>query len=102
MSGRGWGSHMGSMGKRRYRRTRASRGGGGPHLDQTEIDLGPWARTRSPYLVEERIADYGRFARGLNRATGWRRTAGLVLVAVTLGGSAIVMAAVGIARLISR
>ena len=38
----------------------------GDHFDD-------WARTRSPYLIESRIEDFGRFARGLKRAPRWAR-----------------------------
>lgn len=45
-------------------------------------ELGSWVRTSSPYLIESRIEDYGRFARGLRTARGWRRAAGYALLAI--------------------
>ncbi len=45
-------------------------------------ELGSWVRTSSPYLVESRIEDYGRFARGVRSARGWRRVAGYALFVI--------------------
>lgn len=62
------------MGRRRGRRTRS----GEPRAHHDALD--DWELAHSPYAIEGRIESAARFARGLTRATGWRRRLGLTLV----------------------
>ena len=77
MSGQDW--PVGSMGKRRGRRTRS---------DEGKLRVDPqrgWALRNSPLTPEGRIELVGRFSRGLSRNPRLKRRAGLVFLAALVG-----------------
>jgi hypothetical protein len=70
---------MGSMGERRRRRTRSDQGG-----RRRNVEDGFPTYEHNQYTFEGHIERLGGFARGVNRATGWKRAVGLGLTLLVL------------------
>ncbi len=57
----------------------------GPDQDRTGAAGSlAWEQENSPYTVEGEIEGFQRFGTGVRYAGGWRRTAGIAMVAVFL------------------